>query len=374
MNNKTKILLLADANSSHTFKWSTALHDRGFEISIFTLNSFNNDLYENYNSIKIIESIISKKIINSKKKKFLKLSYLNTLKKLKKTIRELKPDIVHAHYASSYGLLGALTKFHPYVLSVWGSDVFDFPRKSFVHKTILKYNLQTADKILSTSFFMADETKKYTSKKIEVTPFGIDTSVFKPMSTQSIFNENDIVIGTIKTLEEKYGIAYLIKTFSIIKKKLPSLPLRLLIVGGGSLEQELKKLCKELNIINDAIFTGLISYNKIMDYYNMLDIYVALSINDSESFGVAILEASACEKPVVVSNIGGLPEVVDNNITGFIVQPKNENEAADAIIKLIQDETLRKSFGKQGREKVKKHFEWNENVNQMINIYKELLK
>ena len=305
--------------------------------------------------------------------KKVKLSYFKTLKKLKKTINEFKPDIVHAHYASSYGLLGALTKFHPYVLSVWGSDVFDFPKKSFVHKTIFKFNLKAADKILSTSHIMAVETKKYTSKEIEITPFGINTEVFKPIPVKSLFNQNDIVIGTIKTLEAKYGIAYLIKAFSIIKKKLPSLPLRLLIAGGGSLEQELKKLCKELNIINDTIFAGLISYNKIMDYYNMLDIYVALSINDSESFGVAILEASACEKPVVVSNIGGLPEVVENNITGFIVQPENENEAADAIIKLIQDETLRNFFGKQGREKVKKHFEWNENENQMINIYKELL-
>lgn len=138
---------------------------------------------------------------------------------MKKVITEFKPDILHAHYASSYGLLGALSGFHPYIISVCGSDVFDFPNTSFLHKIVLKYNLSVADKILSTSNVMAIETSKYTNKEIIVTPFGIDLDKFKPLSVKTIFNKENIVIGTITILEEKYGIEYLIRAFAIVKNK-----------------------------------------------------------------------------------------------------------------------------------------------------------
>ena len=112
----------------------------------------------------------------------------------------------------------------------------------------------------------------------------------------------------------------------------------------------------------------------VPDYLNMIDVYVALSIIDSESFGVAIVEASACEIPVVVSNVGGLPEVVDDTITGFVVKSKNSQEAAKAIEKLILNKELRLKMGKAGRERVKELYNWEENVNQMINIYKSIVK
>ena len=95
-------------------------------------------------------------------------------------LKTFKPQLLHANYATSYGLLGAMTGFHPFVLSVWGSDVFTFPKKSFAHKMLFKYNLNKADKILSTSRFMSQEISKYTSKKIEITPFGVDLEKFYP--------------------------------------------------------------------------------------------------------------------------------------------------------------------------------------------------
>jgi len=83
------------------------------------------------------------------------------------------------------------------------------------------------------------------------------------------------------------------------------------------------------------IFTGKVPYNEVPKYQNMLTISV--SVSDSESFGVAILEASACEKPVVVSNVGGLTEVVEDGVTGIIVPPRNPEKTAEAIEKLLLD-------------------------------------
>ena len=105
----------------------------------------------------------------------------------------------------------------------------------------------------------------------------------------------------------------------------------------------------------------------------MLDISVTFSTDNSESFGVAVLEASACGKPVVVANVGGLPEVVENGITGFVVEPKNITELADVLNKLILNPELRIAMGKKGRERVIKKYNWDDSIKQMISVYNTLI-
>ena len=364
-----KVLLLADPASSHIIKWANGLHEKGLEISIFGLSSYDRVQYKA--GIKIDIFAIPQFIKWQADGSLLKTGYLLALPRLKKKIRNLKPDIIHAHSASSYGLLGALSGFHPFVISVWGNDVYNFPQKSSFFKKVIVYNLKKSDMLFSTSKLMAEETKKYTNKNIQVIPFGIDIEKFKPKKTERYFSENDIVIGTIKSIEKKYGTENLVRAFKKVKENHPDISLKLLIVGRGSMTNYIKLLVKDLGIESDVKITGFVSYDKIPDYHRMLDIYVAVSIE--ESFGVAILEASACEIPVIVSNVGGLPEVVDNNVTGFIV-PHSSVEPLAEKIELLFDENLRKKFGKACRERVIKHFNWDDNLEQMVNNYKEILK
>ena len=366
-----KILLLSNPNSIHTIKWAKSLAEKNMELYIFGLGTLSVDDYEIYKNITVITLNQS---INRNEGSFSKLKYLHALPIVKKIIKEFQPDIVHSHYASSYGFLGALSGFHPFILSVWGSDVFSFPNKSFMHKALLKFNLKKANQILSTSNVMAFETKKYTDKEIIVTPFGIDIEHFKPTKVESLFHKDTIVVGTVKTLEEKCGIEYLIRAFKIVYDRHKELPLRLLIVGGGSLQIKLEQLTKELNIENQTIFTGTVPHADVSIYHNMLTVFATLSIVDSESFGVAVIEASSCAKPVVVSNVGGLPEVVENGVTGLIVPVKNIPLTADAIERLIIDQNLRDKIGDAGRKRVKNLYNWKNNVAQMINIYKAILK
>lgn len=368
MNFNMKLLLLSDPNSSHTIKWACSLAEIGISIKIFGLGKLKVPVYKEIENISVVTL---NQNIDSREKTFSKIKYLGALQIVKKLIHDYKPDIIHAHYASSYGLLGALCGFQPYIISVWGTDVFSFPKKSIIHKTIIKYNLSKAFRIFSTSSVMADETRLYTYKNIEVIPFGVNLEIFKPMEVNSIFKKNDIVIGTIKSLEKAYGIEYLIRAFKMIHDKFPDLPLKLLIVGGGSLEYELKLLTKSLNIEHLTVFTGLIPHHDVPKYHNMLTISV--SVSESESFGVAILEASACGKPVIVSNVGGLTEVVEDGVTGFIVPSMNPEKTAEAIEVLIFNKSLSNRMGNAGRYRVNKYYNWNDNVSQMILKYKEIL-
>jgi glycosyltransferase involved in cell wall biosynthesis len=368
-----KILLLSDSNSSHTIKWVQSLAERNFEMLLFTIPENLVDSYRNYKNIRIESAGVKESKQFKNEGNPLKVTYLLSLFKIKKIIKEFKPDILHAHYATSYGLLGALSGFHPFILSVWGTDVISFPNTSFLHKNLLQFNFKKADKIMATSSYLAAEADKFTEKKIEVTPFGINTTQFAPAKVASPFDSagEPIVIGCIKRLEDTYGIDYLIKAFKMVVEKNKDKKLKLLLVGEGSKLNKYKNLAKELKIEHDVFFAGKIPYEKITDYHNMMDIGVYLSLY--ESFGVAVLEASACGKAVVVSNVGGLPEVVENNKTGIIIEPQNIEQTAEAIDRLTADPELRAEMGEQGRRMVQEKYEWNKCVDKVIEIYTNLV-
>jgi len=186
-------------------------------------------------------------------------------------------------------------------------------------------------------------------------------------------------IGIVKKLAPKYGIEYLIRSFAILVNEKNILDktnkkIKLTIVGKGEQRSYLEELAKELEIAELTDFVGVIPYNEVPDYLNTFDIFCAPSTLDSESFGVAIIEASACELPVVVSDVGGLPEVVDNGETGYVVPSKDPEALADKLYELIFDQDKRKLMGKKGREKVEQLYDWGKNVDKMEEIYQEMIK
>jgi glycosyltransferase involved in cell wall biosynthesis len=235
-----RILLIANINSSHTIKWAKALSEV-HDLLLFSFSAPMPEIVKELDGLNFL-SIGVKDPKPFRNYSFQKLYYFLAIPRIKNVIREFKPDILHAHYATSYGLIGAISGFHPFIISVWGSDVYEFPLKSIFHKMLLRYNFRKADLILSTSHTMVDQTRKFTDKKILVTPFGIDLKKFYKNRKVSQIKNPEIVIGTVKTLHKIYGIDYLIKAFKIVVDRNPDKNIKLLIVGGGLLKKSLKDL------------------------------------------------------------------------------------------------------------------------------------
>lgn len=359
-----KVLILSDANSSHTKKWVYHLVQEGIRVSVFSLSKPKDNYYD----------ALSVKIFYSSIKHYTKVFYIWNVPQLKTIIQREKPDIIHSHYASSYGLLGALSQFHPLVISVWGSDVYEFPFKSFVNKKIIEFNLSCADAITSTSETMAIHTQQFTSKTIQVIPFGVDLNKFYKNRVRHIFSENDIVIGCVKTLSHKYGIDTLIQSFAILKNNLSNYPLKLLIVGDGPDKNFLMKLTEKLGISHSVVFTGYVENEFVPQMWNEMDIAVILSREESESFGVAAVEAMACELPVVVSCIGGLKEVVTHKSTGWVVMPNNPVAASEAVEFLLTNPSIRDNIATHARKEVERKYNIFQNVKAMINVYYSVLE
>jgi L-malate glycosyltransferase len=363
-----KVLLLSDTYSEHTEKWALGLADAGIEIGLF---SFNKASYEWYNHPRITVFFEPERKINAEST-LTKLAYLKYVSILKKIIRHFKPDILHAHYASSYGLVGALSGFHPFVLSVWGSDIYDFPKRSKLHKRLIQHNLRKADMIMSTSQVMREEIAKYSSKPVVVTPFGVDTQIFKP-SKIAKHQAEAIYIGTIKPIEEKYGIETILQAAKMLHEAKDGRAYRFMLVGAGNDLERYRGMVKEMGLESCVEITGRIPFSRISEFQNLLDIFLNVSIYDSESFGVAAVEAMACEKPVIVSDVGGLREVVGQGEFGKVIPRKDPQALAAAILGFLDDKPAAEALGKKARQHVLAHYDWKNNLGEVIKLYQSLL-
>ncbi|WP_315071708.1 glycosyltransferase family 4 protein [uncultured Clostridium sp.] len=359
-----KICYLADINSAHTHKWLNYFMHKGYDIHVISLGK------GEYEGVTVHSLDVQDNVMKRSSDKNKLLEYLKKIKRVRTLIKEINPDILHAHYASSYGLLGAIAKYHPYIISVWGADIYDFPVKSPIHKFIIKYNLKKADYILSTSNVMKIETQKYTRKPIEVTPFGVDINKFIPDKT----DKEELIIGTIKTLEEKYGIQYLVKAFKEVKERNKDLNLKLRIGGKGSQEGYLKELTKELNINEDVSFLGFVKPNDVIKEFQNFDLAVFPSTLDSESFGVAAVEAEACGTPVVVTDVGGLMESTKPNVTSLVAKKKSVEDLAEKIEMLVRNKELMRSMGDNARKFVEENYSLEDNFKHVDEIYKRITK
>ena len=360
-----KILLLSDTHSEHTEKWALGLANNGVKVGLFSFNKANYEWYIHENITVFFEP---EKKINAENK-LNKLAYIKYVSILKKIIQNFKPDILHAHYATSYGLVGALSDFHPFVISSWGTDVMKFPNKNFVAKSILKYNFKKADLLCATSHTIKDYIHKVVNFPVSVIPFGIDTDVFKPKEVSSLFKSTDFILGSIKPVEKLYNIDVLIKAFALLLSKHANL--KLLIIGEGTALIELKELSKSLGVYQNIVFTGRKPHSEISNYYNMLDVLV--NISEYESFGVSVVEAMSCGIPVVVTNVGGLKEVVKDDSVGLKVNVADVDATIAAIERLINDKELYNKISVNARKHVIENYNWDDNLKQMITEYSKLL-
>lgn len=355
------IAIIGSKRFIHVVRWANALAERGYTITLFSM-------HEGWELLHSKVRLVELPFINP-------AGYVLNIPFLRAKIRDLCPDIVHSFYAFGHGYLGRKCSGDiPHVVSVLGSDIFDDVYKKKTFRKIIIRNVLTADAICSTSNIMARQIEKVCERKldIKITPFGIDTDEFDPGKFPK--RKTDLfVIGTVKWLEYKYGIDVLIKAFALFSERHPDIDTRLVIIGSGSKEYEYKRLAKQLSVGEKCLFVGRLSHHRIAEQLSKMDLFAALSRLDSESFGVAVLEASSMELPVVVSNVGGLPEVIKHGREGIVVPKEDFAAASRALEAYYNSVTLREKLGINGRNKVLSEYNWLHSVKIMENIYYQIL-
>ena len=211
------------------------------------------------------------------------------------------------------------------------------------------------------------------SSKISVIPPGVDLDLFHPINIQEarrkIHMQEDVrTILYVGRIERLKGLDMLLKALSQIQHK----DTFLYVIGGTNNTEEvnrLKKICIDLNLNEKVHFIGSISRAQLKYYYNSADLYVLPSYY--ESFGLSVLEAAACGKPTIASKVGGLPSIIRDNETGFLLEQRSLGSLIKKIEILLNDKELSDTMGRAARKQAEK-LNWGIAVNQLKNLFDKL--
>ena len=296
---------------------------------------------------------------------------------LYKTIRDF--DIIHVHNEHSFvTLVTCLINIFfrkPIVLSCHGQLRFNNYLKDLFEmiysRTVGKFILNSAVKIAA----LSDSDKKYLVSigvdpgKIAIVPNAIDHEYLDIVSQNNDIRKDhdEKILLYVGVLIKRKGVDYLIRSLPEIKR---NNRIFCIIVGKGDYGENLKTLAKKLDLMDNISFKGSVKTEELYYYYSMSDIFILPSV--SEGLPTTILEAMYFGLPVITTDIPGIRDHFSDS--AILVPPKNEKVLANAINRLLNDDSLRESLGRRVKELVKEKYSWDKVSNTYINIYNEVLK
>ena len=301
--------------------------------------------------------------------------------RIQKMISRMDADVVHSHspppLSSYYATKGCKSSHSPHVIT-YHCDV-EIPSRlgkliaGFYRRTYESYTVKRADKIIVTSGSYYATSRTVWKYHPDIIPNTVDAQRFNPKNDGSkirekhgIGPEEPVVLFVGRIVWHK-GIEYLMEAARILRK------VKFLVVGSGENLKKYRAKAKSMDVEDRVIFTGRLSWSALPLYYAACDIFTLPSISRLEAFGIATLEAMATGKPVVVADIPGVREVIENGKHGLIFDVMDAEDLAKKIAILLNDPDMRKRMGDEGRKKVEEQFVIDKVTNQVEKVYEELL-
>ncbi|MCL5256392.1 MAG: glycosyltransferase family 4 protein [Chloroflexi bacterium] len=230
------------------------------------------------------------------------------------------------------------------------------------------------DGAVSCSRFNAAQVKERYGVQPRVVYNGIDSEFFRPLPPDPVFRrrfapaEEKVLLFAGRLVRWK-GVQYLIEAMPEVMRQIPA---RLVIAADGPYKEDLVALANGLGIAPAVAFIGQVPHDQMPRYFSMADLVVGSSFAN-ETFGIALCEAMACEKPVVASDFGGFSEVVEEGITGLLVPPQDSGAFASKIVEVLSDERRAVAMGKAGRRVVIERYSWQAVGDNVMKEYQRLL-
>jgi len=284
-----------------------------------------------------------------------------------------KLDLLHVHYAIPHAVAAYLARQMvnevnlKAVVTLHGTDITLVGIEPAFYR-VTKFAIEQADAVTAVSDFLAYTTEDSfnTGKDIEVIPNFVDTERFSRMEnseTRKRFAPNcEKVIAHVSNFRPVKNIKNVIEVFDRVRRETPAC---LLMIGDGPERVVAENLVRSLGIEGQVNFLGI--QENIEELLSIADVFLLPS--EHEGFGLSALEAMSTETAVVATNVGGLSEVVDHGVSGYLTDPSDVDEMTAIVTKLLTDDNLRKNVGKQARETVLKNFTKEKIVKQYEDLY-----
>jgi glycosyltransferase involved in cell wall biosynthesis len=355
-----RICYLAAADSIHSSRWIRFFRDRGHEVHWISL-------VPRADAARDIDPIVE---ITSPGFKPLRMA--RAVHAARRLLRSLRPDVLHAHYAGVYGVVAALSGFHPLVLTPWGSDVLIAGRSPLV-RPFVRLALRRADLITVDAQHMADSVVGFgvPRDRIRLVYFGTDTEMFRPEARSDEVRRQigAPIVVSLRSFEPVYDVATLIRCVAAVVRAVPGV--RFLLIGRGTQEAALKDLSNSLGVSDHVVFLGHVHASQLPRYLASSDVYVSTALSDA-GLAASTAEAMACGLPVIVTDSGENRRWVRDSESGYVVPTKSPEVLTERIIDLLRHPDVRERWGEANRQVIVEHNNYAREMTRMEEIYRVL--
>ncbi|NLX50051.1 MAG: glycosyltransferase family 4 protein [Methanospirillum sp.] len=338
-----KLCFVADGRSIHTQRWCEYFAGR-HEVHLVTYDPVGRPI-----------DGVTEHVVGSPGRN-LYLAFWPRHLRVTKIIRQVKPDLVHAHFIAKYGFHLPFLDVRPAVVSAWGDDILVLPRKSRLIAAFTRRVLEHADLVWAVSQNIRDrivEDFGIPEEKVRYLPFGVDTRLFAPPPAP----EGDP--GTVRVLSNRgfdpvYDAKTVVEGFSAAYRQ--DSRLRLVMKGDGPLRAGTRDLVHSLGLDGVVSFPGRSPHGEVPRDYREAEIWVSAARSDGTP--VSLLEAMSAGLPCVATRVGGVPEWIEDGEDGLLIPPGDSAALADRLLRLAARPDLRTSLGARARRRVVQDGDW----------------
>ena len=355
------ICFIGDIENIHMVKWAQYFAKKNHRVSIIS------DVENEVDGIEIftVGACLPRLDIRC-------LSATYQIYKKRKTIKEIlqriKPDLIHAHYATNYGFLAAILGYRPFILTLHGSDILVDYSRDMLSKFFVTCALKKADVVTSPSKTITQKVLPLRASKLYTFQYGIDTNKFCRFKGVLTPDKEKTVIST-RHLTDTYDVKTFINAIPLILDKVPDA--RFLIVGEGGKRRFFETEVKKMGYPERVEFLGAIPNEKMPDVLNRASIYVSTSPSDGLS--ISLLEAMSCGLFPVATNIPGNREVIHDGVNGILFPVGDVSKLTEAIVSAFKNKDMVLSALSRNRAVVEDRFSLERNLAKMEDIYLEAI-
>jgi glycosyltransferase involved in cell wall biosynthesis len=290
---------------------------------------------------------------------------------LRRVIKSLKPDLFHAGPIQQSAFLVALVGFKPLVSMSWGYDLLQDANRNKLWRKATRYTLRNSAVMVGDCDAVRRKAIEFgmLKERIVIFPWGVDLNTFKMGKNPPAENENFTLLST-RAWEPIYGVDILVSGF--LKAAKQQKGLRLILLGSGSQASYLQSIFMQGGMMDRVILPGCVPHSDLPHYYHMADIYVSASHVDGSS--VSLMEAMACGKPAIVSDIPGNREWVEDGVNGWWFRDGDSDHLAEAILKAVNQRRLLRDMGLAARQQAVGRADWEKNFPNLLHAYEIALQ
>lgn len=282
-------------------------------------------------------------------------------------IGELAPDLVHAHYVTSYGYLAARCGRHPLAMTAWGSDILVTPNHNRWVRWLTGWTLRQADLLTGDSLDLLERMAAFRPRApLRQLHWGADMGTFQPGEWSA---KRGFQIVSLRTWEPNYNIDAIVRAVALLRGRLPDAGVHLHLLGGGPGEGELRALVQSLRLEGRVSFHGRVDEAAMVTL--MQACKVSVSVPSSDATSVAMLESMACALPVVASDLPANRQWL-GAADGLLVGPRDASALASALESLWRDEARAVRIGRRHHEHMLREGSRSAQMQAMVALYEQL--